>query len=623
MIPIVIVLLLIFASPSWGADPVAAFTTSRTSCVAPCGIFFDASDSSDADLATNRAFHDLTYYWHFGEQGLANWPDRQGGYSKGVALGSVVSHLFETAGAFVVNLTVEDEQGNTDDFHQLISITDPAVQWSGTNTYCFSTSGTFTGCPAGATEETQTDYGTALGNCLASASNRCLFRGGETFTKASVYDTARAGPILIGSFGTGRATLDYTGTGGDFNFEIQHNDWRFSKLTLDGGNATNPSGGMFRVMDTISNLLLHDTVMTANTYQRGALFDSGILDPNSDTLHDGIYIFDNNWQDLDSIENLIFGLGQKVAIVGNTLRDAEAGEHVIRGEQWDGAFICNNDLGGQADGKHVLTIRNLDNNGACSYGCGIPTRKVVVCDNYVASRDDWAIQAVVTANDASFVPQGEDVIIERNYITRWTDTADNGVQVGIYTLNTDRMTVRNNICRTEGWGFPSCTVMKSATTNGSSTVSEMRAYNNTSFNPDTTSQAQYTVNFIDGTPPAGWECYNNLLWDPNATGTESACRNPPTAAGDNLVDTANPFATASPGNDPNHYKLDPNDPGTVDQGTTGQPVWADYFVGDRSTADALPDIGAHEATATLANPLASPAGHGIKLDGVKVSEATP
>src|SRR3990167_2850974 len=52
-------------------DLVATISASRTSCVAPCAVFFDASETNST--TTNMPFHELDYDWDFGDPSSGNW----------------------------------------------------------------------------------------------------------------------------------------------------------------------------------------------------------------------------------------------------------------------------------------------------------------------------------------------------------------------------------------------------------------------------------------------------------------------------------------------------------------------------------------------------------------------
>jgi hypothetical protein len=87
-------------------DPIASFTASPASGIAPVEVTFDASPSSDPDGLIVR------YDWDFGD-GAAG-------------AGITVKHTYTTSGAFTVNLTVTDDKGATNIISNvLITVAEP------------------------------------------------------------------------------------------------------------------------------------------------------------------------------------------------------------------------------------------------------------------------------------------------------------------------------------------------------------------------------------------------------------------------------------------------------------------------------------------------------------------
>src|SRR4030066_531277 len=171
---------------------VLSLVPARTSGVAPLAVFVDASGTTDIGVTT-RPFHDLEYTWSFGDPGSGTWASgaQPGVSSKNSATGPVAAHVFETPGTYPVTLTVFDGT-NTATTNTTITVQDPDTVFAGTNTICFSTSGTFTGCPAGATQTTTSNFVTAIAN--QTTNKRLLFRRGETFTAASTAAITVTGP---------------------------------------------------------------------------------------------------------------------------------------------------------------------------------------------------------------------------------------------------------------------------------------------------------------------------------------------------------------------------------------------------------------------------------------------
>lgn len=94
-------------NPPSNAAPVAAFSASPASGVAPLAVQFDASASSDADGAITG------YSWSFGD----------GSTATGLR---VTSHLYSIAGSITVTLTVTDDRGATASTSHQVTIAPPS-----------------------------------------------------------------------------------------------------------------------------------------------------------------------------------------------------------------------------------------------------------------------------------------------------------------------------------------------------------------------------------------------------------------------------------------------------------------------------------------------------------------
>jgi PKD repeat protein len=218
------------ASGSTGSG--AAFTPSRTSCLVPCFVYFDATASnSDGDGTSGEWFDDLvnaTFDWDFAESGEASNPWAYGARATGASTldhdhdkGFVAAHIFKTAATYAVALTVTNSAGAT----SVVTHNVVVSAWTNDNggvgnspTYCFSTGATFTGCPASSTQVTQSNFTTAVNQCTNNGARqaRCIFKGGDTFTSSGAIlvkdgDDTTGGSIIAGGnfygFGSGRAIV--------------------------------------------------------------------------------------------------------------------------------------------------------------------------------------------------------------------------------------------------------------------------------------------------------------------------------------------------------------------------------------------------------------------------------
>ena len=87
--------------------PIASFTRSPASGVAPLAVFFDASESSDPDGEI------VSYAWEFGD----------GTSSRDAAAEPTTTHTFTSVGAYSVTLTVTDDRGKSAETIRAIDVT--------------------------------------------------------------------------------------------------------------------------------------------------------------------------------------------------------------------------------------------------------------------------------------------------------------------------------------------------------------------------------------------------------------------------------------------------------------------------------------------------------------------
>lgn len=209
--------------------------------VAPFSVVFHGCNTTDTE--TTNPFRDCAYVWNFGETtgpGVAAWG--QGAdptASRNWGYGPVAGHVFETPGTYTVTLQVTSAiTGNIASVTATITVLDPAVVYAGTKTICVSSSGDFTGAPAGCVQLTASNAN-AIQPYLADGM-RFLFRAGETFheaVNADVISLSGRNNCTVGKYGTGaRPTIAYDvddGTG--FSSAIGGgNDCRFMDLAIVG-----------------------------------------------------------------------------------------------------------------------------------------------------------------------------------------------------------------------------------------------------------------------------------------------------------------------------------------------------------------------------------------------------
>lgn len=346
-------------------DLSAPGVTSRTSCVAPCAVFFDVSGTTSA--LTSLPFHELLFQWDFGDPiagGAGTCVDSnpqpreagQGSYCTGVLTGSAkldsknfaegpeAAHVFENAGTYTATVIVSQGDINANGVldsseykKATVTITVAAAdtEWAGTKTICFSTSGTFTGCPSGAYQvvyTAQTDF-----TSLLAANRRYLFRRGETFATSTPIRITQNGPGMIGAFGSGAKPVFSHSGGGGFSLGNSSpgamSDWRIVDIAGVGINGGSDNGAFSSAASYFSNLLL----LRVDVSNLIMFTSSGsTLGSTTSNVWDGLFIADSTLRGVWSGscpscgDNGIYLTGTRVAAIGNHIDMNKTGEHALR-----------------------------------------------------------------------------------------------------------------------------------------------------------------------------------------------------------------------------------------------------------------------------------------------------
>lgn len=262
--------ILILKRSAAASSPItASLVASRTSGPAPLAVFFDATGTTHTDGSINT-FRSIGYSFNFGETGLGNWAFS--GIDKNVHRGGpLCAHTFETPGTYTVKVKGRDASGNTHQTSVTITVTDPDVVYSGTNTVCISTNTDTTGAPAGAQLLTnQTSWPTR------SNGKRYLLRAGQSFASCGAWTFNNLTDAQLGKFGAGANPIvsnlcGQAGTGtptqwaercvaydivssGSGNSDLPSVDLLFLRCSWDSGAASagNP------ISFSIGNLISHE-----------------------------------------------------------------------------------------------------------------------------------------------------------------------------------------------------------------------------------------------------------------------------------------------------------------------------------------------------------------------------
>jgi hypothetical protein len=596
--------------PTGGNAINLSLVPARTSGVAPLSVFFDASGTTAS--ATSRPFHDLEYRWDFGDTANgATWAygAQPGASSKNSATGPVAAHVFESPGTYTVSVTATDGT-NVASTTTTITVQDPSTVFSGSKTICFSTSGTFTGCPAGATQVTTSNFTTAI-NTYKASNRRLLFRRGETFTAAASAVVDVTGPGIIGAFGAGTSLpiAKITPTTPNTGFSIIQlsspytpgiGDWRVMDLDIDGSfvkssdvSGIGANGGFNQFLALRLNI--HDI-------WRGVAAGPDILDWWNNNGHPGHTIFDE-WSVVDSTMNGIPGcnspgnyncdwrvyLAAKHSTVqGNYLDNQDTGgSHVLRSEYTGKGVFSNNTLARAGDFQLAIKLHAKDwttagvtNPG----GVGTYTEQVVIADNkIIGGINPWTLS--LGPQDEIHDERVRDIIVERNWFTAGTAS-----QVHMH-INSSKTTIRNNICDLSGANYHTCVLVD--VWGITPAPDNVRIYNNTFYSGTRDTHDDF-VGVEIGTAVTNTTVQNNLGSVPFATGPVMI-----SGTGTGLIQSNNLlnnspaaiFVNALP-SVPADFGLSSASPAR-NTGLSAVPVLSDFFRTIRSQGGAI-DIGAVE-----------------------------
>jgi hypothetical protein len=569
--------------------PVASITADKSTGPAPFKVFFDCTGTTSADF---DAFKQLDYRVDFAGDGPTGYEE---------AKGPVVSHLFETPGTYVITLEVRDLNGLYSSDNVIITVDDPDTHYSGTNTVCVSTSGTFDHGLTGTTNVTSSDF-TAVMNAHWGAGKRILFRGGETFTAESQINSLAGGAqSLISSWGASKATVTSSAsfTSGDnalmvvsgtnvhfdsLSFTMGLTNRDFMKVGL--GVATQDFAISSCDFSGYSHVVLGD--MSQPDYlSAGATIAGTSVYYCTVTNHDGEYQY--------------FIAGERIQFVGNTLADLglRTQQHPLRCDWLKKAFIAQNTFGDGKVGGNVVKIHAAQRTAAY----GTYSEEINFWKNTVNSTScDWVVQ---------FGPQNgtsderlRKVIVDSNYVSI------GGGQIAILCQGAD-MVARNNITVKKVIGTPFFTGVICNQRGIEPAPTGFEAYNNNCYSGVAITNATCVrVDNHSGTAQAK----NNAVYAPAATSSVNVVAGTNYSAGGNLDDPTNPLWT-DPAND--DFSLQASSP-LKGLGLATVPVLSAYNGGLRDTTD--PDAGAWEDSPTayppaggIGMPLTNPPRRGTSL----------
>jgi hypothetical protein len=645
--------LLLLASAATAA-PTADLVASTTSCAAPCFVHFDAIGTTDSDTDV-RPFHDLHYEIDYGDEacssGQGAWANSNSGASKNSDTAPVGAHVYECAGTFGVDLRVTDSAGAVSTDSVTVTVTSEDSEWPTTETKCVSTSGTFTGCPSGATQSTSSDFDSAL---VLTAGARTLYRCGETFTidtNPNVAD-AVANRSLVGGFGTcsgNPALVTYAGTAtmltdGDFD------GWAIRDIRF---TATGASTTAQFINNSLGALLTDFLLLRVSTLAVGVC--AVIETPSTTTTWNERIAFVDytctmNFSVAESVWPVFFGSSRNSAFIGNSWTGDATESLFMRTMGLNKVLFAHNTMSAATGTNMTLQMR-------------APQTSANRADQYVVLQDNRFHDNAVTGENARTIvlcfgascdgtnPAVEkaDYIIEGNRVTY--GALKPTVVQDFVQVSGRRVTVRNNIVDMRSVTGSSLNVeLVSFNPLGTDPLPDhVDAYNNTIIRAGSTTGTTVACNFTGAA--VGGRCRNNLIYDVDDTdnsltsGAAYEAGNPSNNVHLNSGEEGCPFA----GNDGsctlsasgasmnfNEFKIRSSGgsrASVVDAGfdfpeaTVGRQayVYCDGFGGVRGLAlggsDAQWDIGAHEFGSSELCFSAAGLTSGAVLNGVVINGA--
>ena len=334
-------------------------TTLSPSCVAYCGVLFDATATTSTE--TSFPIHELAYYWDFGDTdpqnvnwtyGSYNSVDTCGAaalsasqltgcsvaltYPRRNSLGPYVGHVYKTAGTYTVTLTVTGRSGDAPVYTTTVVVADPdtsasiyAGNWTGSTcnfggangspatsigcTVCL-TATTYTGCPASGGQNPKSaalDWQTIVTNYLSSGANngdglRILLHDGDTFsTSGTGAVNITCSNCVLGSFGSGAQPIIQAAAllSGGSMMTIGDGTSNTSAVTIhnvqiDGGivtGTTSMTNGCMTFSQNASKTLITDVTCT-----NAASFVIGSTPTNNSAFIHDIIIQNISGQGLDA-----------------------------------------------------------------------------------------------------------------------------------------------------------------------------------------------------------------------------------------------------------------------------------------------------------------------------------
>jgi hypothetical protein len=477
--------------------------------------------------------------------------------------------VFEASGAKTVTLYVRDSQNHETQKTVTINVADPETVYVGANTVCFSPSGDFTGCPAGAQQRTASSF-SSLQSYVAN-NRRLLLHRGETFTGGYLDLTGSTGGT-VGAYGTSsgenRPLINSSGnTGIDGGPDWRMMDLRFHGNTSEWLASSDIKGNNFLMLRVLAT-----NVMTG--YGNSLAMNQ---------LPNGVGVVDCEFHGADnaaSAATMFFG-AHRMLLAGNILRNvvADNGQHVVRCYELDRAVFADNDFADVETANHLIKLHaNHPWTSDADY-----SQRIVILNNVFHGKEVWPVG--IGPQNGDYDERLRDIVVEGNLFFAET----NNVVCGLVIFATRNISVRNNV-------FSGSVNYDTGIASGLRGAGQMLSSHVTISN--NTFRRGATGVSVESTTDASVR--NNLL-----EGSGSVVSGSGYTASNNVRTSAAHFLATAPENSPlgDYFRLTSASTMAVNQGISLPGLGWDYSGAQR---DAAPDVGAWELADVT--PPASPKG---------------
>jgi hypothetical protein len=503
-------------------------------CRAPCFVHFSATGTTIA----GKTWQDADFSWDFGDP--ASYTIVTGGITRDLneGFGFDAVHAYLPASypgtcgglagrSHTATLRVTEESSGAkvaSSSTVTICVQDPDAAWAGSKTTCYCDEATCTddpGCPAGAANggDVTANHNAAM---ACTGDQRRLFEGGVLFSGTGSSWNSSGGDCAISSYGSGQATLSYTGTSKFLDAGGSNGGVRVYNLKMQATSAAadttfygDGTGGERRV--GFKNIVFDATNTFHGLYLSNPSFGNGQA---QDVFFDQLDV-PNLGTTSGNQKNCMFFTPLRFGLTGSTIVwptvDVDL-EHGVRIRQGDHYVIDANVLPIQHEGRAVITLRQNSAWFPDATQWGVVTRNAVL-----------AVQGAplsVAGTNNPDTPAVYDTVFDRNAISATGAilgansggmiTCDNGAGQDI-----QRLSITRNYFNLTG------TATSANSTRGVGCdvgdPDQVRFRNNAIVNTDTgRSGATYGAEF--STTDDGPACENNVLYDKSAVGASDVCR---------------------------------------------------------------------------------------------------